>query len=141
MRFLIILVAIIASQTCAGAQCKAEKQVDAAVTQLKEALISGDRILLEAITSEQLHYGHSNGRLEDKPSFVEALASGRSDFERIEFSESSIVVKGKMATVRHNLQADIKDNGVPNSIKLHILTVWVKEKGQWKLLARQSVKI
>lgn len=127
--------------TLTSAQSKAEKQVAAAVIQLKDALISGDRKQLDAITSEQLHYGHSNGRLEDKTSFVESLASGRSDFISIDLTNQSIVVKGNTATVRHNLKADIQDNGVPNTIQLHILTVWVKEKGNWKLLARQSAKI
>lgn len=140
MRILIVLT-FFSITTLASAQSKAEKQVAAAVTQLKEALISGDRELLDAITSEQLHYGHSNGRLEDKTSFLEALVSGRSDFISIDLSDQSIVVKGKTATVRHNLKADIIDNGVPNTIQLHILTVWIKEKGKWKLLARQSAKI
>jgi ketosteroid isomerase-like protein len=140
MRILIVLT-FFSITTLASAQSKAEKQVAAAITQLKEALISGDRELLDAITSEQLHYGHSNGRLEDKTSFLEALVSGRSDFISIDLSDQSIVVKGKTATVRHNLKADILDNGVPNTIQLHILTVWIKEKGKWKLLARQSAKI
>lgn len=140
MRIFIVLT-FFGIATLASAQSKAEKQVAAAVIQLKDALISGDRKQLDAITSEQLHYGHSNGRLEDKTSFVESLATGRSDFIRIDLTNQSIVVKGNIATVRHNLKADIQDNGVPNTIQLHILTVWVKEKGNWKLLARQSAKI
>jgi hypothetical protein len=43
--------------------------------------------------------------------------------------------------VRHNLTAKTIDKGVPGNIKLHIMTVWVKEKKQWKLFARQATRL
>lgn len=112
-----------------------------AVDRLKEALVSGDQSALDAITSTQLSYGHSSGRIEGKEAFIEAIVSGKSDFVSIELSDQTITVKGKSAIVRHQLKASTLDNGLPGQVKLHILTVWVKEKGQWKLLARQSVKM
>lgn len=112
-----------------------------AVDRLKDAMISGDQSALDAITSALLSYGHSSGRIEDKKAFIEAIVSGKSDFVSIELSDQTIVVKGKSAIVRHQLKANTLDNGVPGQVNLHILTVWVKEKGQWKLLARQSVKM
>ncbi len=112
-----------------------------AVDLLKEAMVSGDRSALDAITSAQLSYGHSSGRIEDKGAFIEAIVSGKSDFVSIELSDQTIVVHGRSAIVRHQLKANTLDNGVPGQIKLHVLTVWIIEKGQWKLLARQSVKM
>jgi hypothetical protein len=43
--------------------------------------------------------------------------------------------------VRHVLEADTNDKGVPNQVKLHVMTVWEKKNGAYQLLARQAVKL
>lgn len=118
----------------------AEKDVAAAVDRLREAMVSGKRQALEAIASDKLSYGHSGGKIEDKKSFVEAIASGKSDFVAIVLSDQTITMDGDVALVRHTLSAETNDNHVPGRVKLHILLVWKKDKGSWKLLARQAVK-
>src|SRR5688572_6965788 len=84
-----------------NAQSKAEKQVAAAVESLKNAMISGNREQLQNIAADQLMYGHSGGKVEDKAAFVEAIASGKSDFVTIDLTEQTIKVSGKTAVVRH----------------------------------------
>lgn len=64
----------------ADAQTMPEKQVAAAVDKLTKAMIDGDQKELEQITSDKLTYGHSSGKIQDKAAFVEAIASGQSDF-------------------------------------------------------------
>jgi ketosteroid isomerase-like protein len=49
-------------------------------------------------------------------------------------------VKDKTAIVRHNMAAKTNDNGKPGEVHLHILLVWQKQHGNWKLVARQAVK-
>ena len=78
--------------------------------------------------------------MEDQTAFIEKLASGKSDFVTMDLSEQTITVSGDTALVRHTLNADIKDGGVPNTIKLGVLLVWQKQQGEWKLLARQAFK-
>jgi ketosteroid isomerase-like protein len=39
------------------------------------------------------------------------------------------------------LEAKTNDNGKPNDIKLLVLMVWQKQNKEWKLIARQAVKI
>ncbi len=123
------------------AQTKEEKQVAEAVEALKKALIDPTQANLEAIVAEQLSYGHSNGKIEDKKAFMEALLSGKSDFLSIELTDQKITVSKEVALVRHQLTAQIIDNGQNASIKLHVLLVWQKQKGKWKLLARQAVRV
>ncbi|TKC00974.1 nuclear transport factor 2 family protein [Pedobacter cryophilus] len=122
------------------AQTKDEK-VSAAVELLKQAMISGNQADLENIAATQLQYGHSSGKLEDKASFVKSIASGASDFVTIDLSEQTIKVTGKVAVVRHKLMAKTNDSGKPGEVKLGIMLVFAKEKGDWKLLARQAYKI
>jgi len=50
-------------------------------------------------------------------------------------------VHGKTAIVRHRLDADTNDAGKGTAqVHLKVMTVWVIEKGGWKLLGRQAVK-
>ena len=51
---------------CSFSQSKKEKQVAAAVENLRLAMISGERNALESIASDQLNYGHSGGKVETK---------------------------------------------------------------------------
>ncbi len=125
-----------------SAQSKVEKAVAAAVENLRQAMVSGDRNALSNIATEELSYGHSSGLLEDKAKFVEAIASGKSNFEKINLTEQTIKVVGKTAIVRHNLFAETNNAGsAPGTVKLSILTIWQKQGGKWKLLARQAVKL
>jgi ketosteroid isomerase-like protein len=141
MKKLHLLFLLLVLSLGAIAQSKDEKAVAAAVETLKKAMIDGDRAALNEIAAEKISYGHSSGKVENKTEFVEAIASGKSDFVTMNTSEQEVTVDGNVALVRHILNADIKDGGVANTIKLKILLVWHKEKGQWKLLARQAVKL
>lgn len=123
------------------AQSKEDAAVNAAVENLKKAMIDGDKAGLEKITSDKLSYGHSSGKIEDKAAFVDNIVTGKSDFVTIELTNQTVSVSGDAAVVRHTLSATTNDNGNPGSVKLNILLVFQKQKGQWKLLARQAVKV
>jgi ketosteroid isomerase-like protein len=110
------------------------------VEQLRLAMVDGDGKALRALSAPQLSYGHSSGNIEDQAAFVEKIASGKSDFVTMELTDQTISISGDVALVRHNLNADIKDGGVPNTIHLGVLLVWQKQAGDWKLLARQAFK-
>jgi ketosteroid isomerase-like protein len=137
-----LLIAFTIFSLSLSAQSKAQKAVSAAVENLRQAMVSGDRTALSNIAAEDLSYGHSSGKVENKAQFVEAIASGRSNFEKIDLTEQTIKVVGKTAIVRHNLFAETNNVGsAPGTVKLSILTIWQKQSGQWKLLARQAVKL
>jgi hypothetical protein len=123
------------------AQSKDEKAVAIQVEALRKAMVDADKTTLEKLTDAELTYGHSGGKLEDKAAFVSNIVSGHSDFVSIDLTDQTVVVSGNTAIVRHNFAAATNDNGKPGNVHLHILLVWVKEGGQWKLLARQAVKI
>ena len=50
-------------------------------------------------------------------------------------------VVGNTAWVRNIFSAITNDGGKPGEANLSVLMVWMKQKGQWKLLARQAVKV
>lgn len=120
---------------------KDQDAVSQAVEQLRVLMISPDKAKLEALAADQLSYGHSSGKIEDKAAFVEALVSGTSDFVSIELADQVVTVVDNTALVRHKLLGETLDKGKPGQVKLSVLLVWIKQKGGWKLLARQAVKI
>ncbi|HEV7348092.1 nuclear transport factor 2 family protein [Telluribacter sp.] len=126
----------------AHAQNNEEKAVAAAVEKLRTNMVTPDRKALDELTLPALSYGHSSALIEDKATFVESLVSGKYDFKTIDLSDQTIKVDGNTALVRHTLFANTHDAGKdPGTVKLHILTVWQKQAGGWKLLARQAVRI
>lgn len=114
--------------------------VDKKVAALRLAMIDADAKALKALSSPMLSYGHSGGHIENQAEFIEKIVSGKSDFVTMDLSEQTISISGDTALVRHILNADIKDGGVANTIKLGVLLVWQKQQGEWKLLARQAFK-
>ena len=138
--FIVFLITILLSYST-NAQSKDSIDVEAAVNQLKTAMISGVSEELNAIVSNKLSYGHSGGHVEGKKEFIEKIASGKSDFITIDLTEQTIQISGKTAIIRHTLNATTNDNGKPGTVKLKVLLVFQKEKGKWVMLARQAVKL
>jgi hypothetical protein len=123
----------------AGTQTGKEGAVAAAVEALRKAMIAGDRAALQQVAADELTYGHSSGRLENKAEFIEALASGKSGFTAIELSDQTVSVIDNVGLVRHVFVGTRKADG--DKMKLMILTVWLQRGEQWKLVARQAVKL
>jgi uncharacterized protein DUF4440 len=117
-----------------------EGAVSAQVEALRKAMIAGDKATLEKLSAAELSYGHSSGRLENKAEFIEALTSGKSGFSAIDLSDQTVNVVDKVALVRHVFNGTQRKVG-GDKVKLSILTVWMEQQGQWKLLARQAAKL
>ena len=116
-----------------------EAAVSAAVEALRKAMIAADKPALEKLATAQLSYGHSSGRVENKAEFIDAFVSGKSGFSTIELEGQTVNVVDNIALVRHVFNATHRKDG--NKAKLFILTVWLQQQDQWKLLARQATKL
>ena len=140
-KLILFAFSIIFFSSVSYAQTKDEKDVADAVAHLRNAMINADKNTLEGLVADKLSYGHSSGVIDDKKAFVEKLVSGASDFVTIDLSEQTITVSNKTAIVRHVLKASTNDGGKPGEVNLRVLLVWEKQKGGWKLLARQAVRV
>lgn len=122
---------------------QSEKEVETAVQNLRIAMLAEDATTLKSLTSENLTYGHSGGVIENQEEFVAVFASKKSDYQKWDVSDQTISMNGKdLAIVRQNVKAEIVSiaNSTTNKLDLGLLMVWVKEKGEWKLLARQAFR-
>ena len=141
MRKIYLLLLCVVMTNIVNGQSKAESKVASAVENLKQAMLSGNRSALNDIAANDLSYGHSSGKIENKTAFVESIASGKSDFVTLDLNDQTIKVSGKTALVRHKLSAQTNDNGKPGTVNLGVLLVFQKQKGAWKLLGRQAFKL
>ena len=141
MKQTIILITFTMMSLFATAQTKDEIKVAEQTEKLRLAMISGNKSNLESLLTDQLTYGHSGGKIEDKAAFVDAISTKKSDFKTIELSDQSVTVAGNTAIVRHVLKADTNDGGIPGKVNLGIVLVWEKQGDSWKLLARRAFKL
>ena len=124
-----------------GSSASAKQAVAAAAEKLRVAMIDPTPAALTALVADDLSYGHSGGRVDTKDSFIGDLIAGKSDFVTIAITDQTIKVVGNTAIVRHTLTADTNDSGKPGKVQIKILGVWQQQGGQWKLLARQAVRV
>jgi ketosteroid isomerase-like protein len=136
---LLISIVLFASPFYAVAQD--ESSVTSAVESFRIAMINADSSGLARILSPKLSYGHSSGLVESRGELLQKISSGVSDFVTMELSEQTVIVSGKTAIVRHTLKANINDNGKAAAINLKVILVWEKHNKNWRLLARQAVKV
>jgi len=136
-----IIAGFLLSVTLLLAQSPQEKEVATAVEALRGEMIDPTKGGLDTITADNLSYGHSSGKVDDKTAFVESLLTGKSDFTAIVLSEQTIKITDHTAIVRHVFKGETMSNGTPGVANINVILVWVKIKNQWKLLARQAVKI
>jgi ketosteroid isomerase-like protein len=116
-------------------------KVAAVVERLNNALVAADSATLVAITSEDLTYGHSSGKVEGKNAFIDAVLNGPFKFQSISTADQTVTFTKRTAIVRHTFTGKATSNGAPADVKLSVLQVWQKQGRNWKLLARQAVKL
>ena len=123
------------------AQSKDEKEVADRMETLKKELVTPDSATLVGLAADELSYCHSTGLLEDKAAFVNDLLNGKTRLTTVTFSGQTIKIAGNAAIVRNHLTGETSHNNVVSKIDIIVLWVWQKQKGEWKLLARQAAKI
>lgn len=128
----------VAAALPANAQTADDRAVAHAVEALTRAMLAPDRAALEALVQDQLSYGHSAGRIENKAQFVSNLVGRNNPFGEINISDQTIDVVGTSAIVRHNFTGNTTGGGRVTPVRIGILQVWTKTGDNWRLLARQA---
>jgi hypothetical protein len=122
-------------------QSKAEQAVATAVIALHSNIVNPERKALDMLVSNELSYGHSAGKVENKEQFIDFLFNGPFKFTSITTADQTIKVTGKNAIVRHIFIGKATNAGVPTDVRIGNLTIWRKEGGSWRLLARQAFRL
>ena len=120
-----------------------EQQVLQRVKQLNDAIfIAKDSVALEGLLADKVSYGHSTGKIENRQEMIHGAISNTGSYSNLAMEELTVFFENKTAIVRHVLKATAIDkDGKLSPLHIAILQVWVKQKKQWKLTARQAVKL
>jgi hypothetical protein len=132
-------VVIMGRLSSAVAQPADEAAVKAAVEAFRKAMLGNDRAQLEALTAEQLSYGHSGGKVQNKAEFIDGAVKSR--WKSISVSDETTNIVGSNAISRFIFTGENESDGKINAVKIGVLMVWLKQDGHWRLLARQAVKV
>ena len=108
---------------------------------LNQALIESNDNQLVLLLNEDLSFGHSNGWVENKEELIRNNQSKYLVYEKISMDSKSVKSSDNTIVLRFQSITDAILNGKRISLKLHVCQVWIKTKGKWKLLVRQSTQI
>ena len=137
----VMALALLGAAHVVVAQSSDEAALGQAVEAFRNAMLKADRSQFEALCADQLSYGHSAGRVENKAQFIDAATSGRSRWKFITLSDQTNQIVGTNAIVRHILTGETERDGKTNPVKIGVLMVWHKQDGNWKLLGRQAYRL
>ena len=142
LRFL-AFVALLAV-TARAADDKIIAAVRAADDERLAAAKAADRAKLEAILSDDLHYVHSSGKIDNKTSYLQGIATSANRYEDFEFKERTfmpaapgfVLMYGRVLVHMGNTKT-----GAKTTNDINYLAVWREEKGKWRFLAWQSARL
>jgi hypothetical protein len=124
-----------------GAEAANEAGVTESVEILRKGLLEADRTKLAQVTSAQISYGHSDGRVETKEQFIHAVMTRPQVVKSLAFPELKVAVVGDAAIARHISLAESERDGKATTTRIGALQIWQKQNGAWKLLARQGFRL
>jgi ketosteroid isomerase-like protein len=124
----------------AAASVANDKDVAVAVDHLTKAMLHKDIPQLQALTANNLTYGHSSGKIQNKQEFIADIETGRSGFKTLEMQKQTITLNGDTALVRNHFSAQAVNSGVEVPTEIENFQVWQKQKGKWLLIGRQAYK-
>jgi ketosteroid isomerase-like protein len=124
----------------AAAPSSVEKDIADAVDHLTQAMLNKNIPQLQALTAENLTYGHSSGKIQDKKEFIADIETGKSAFKTLEMQNQTITVSGDVALVRHHFSAQAIKGTEIVPTEIENFQIWQKQDGKWLLVGRQAFR-
>ncbi|CAI8712192.1 MULTISPECIES: nuclear transport factor 2 family protein [Pseudomonas] len=136
-RLLLVLACLFSGYVAAA---PAEQDVAQAVDHLTQAMLHKDIAELNALTADNLTYGHSSGKIQDKKAFIADIETGKSAFKTLEMQNQTITLSGDTALVRHHFSAQALKGTEVVPTEIENFQIWQKQSGKWLLVGRQAYK-
>lgn len=117
-----------------------EGDVATAVDKLTQAMWHKDIAQLDALTADNLTYGHSSGNIQDKKAFIADIETGKSAFNEMKMLNQKITLSGDVALVRNHFSAQAVNSGKVVPTEIENFQIWQKQNGHWLLIGRQAFR-
>lgn len=143
MKQVVFIICFLITAFTGFSQSKAEKALIERTYLLSHTVFgSKDSLTLEDLFAKKATYGHSGGKIETREEAITAISKGRSVYTDTAVSNINIIINDDVAVVRHLFKAkETKADGTVTPLNLSMMMVWVKQKGKWRLMGRQAVKL
>jgi ketosteroid isomerase-like protein len=109
--------------------------------QWEQALTNGNASLLNNLYDDTLVYTHSNGKVDSKASYIDAIKSGATKYESMKRDDIKVSVYGETAVVTCHWEVHISSKGNKIDMNARYLHVYVRHKDGWRLVAHESTRI
>jgi len=142
MKYLVIIFSSLFITSVAFAQKDADVVRQRAEALHRAVFVNKDSLSLEELFAKEVTYGHSGGKVQNRKEAIDGISHNKSTYSNPVISDITVTVNGNTAVSRQLFTAvERTKDGKEEPLKLHIILVWVKEKKEWKLIARQAVKV
>ena len=119
----------------------AEQQIAALADQFTQAFGKADTVFMEKYFADEFTGVHSDGNLSTKAQEINNVKSGTLKWASVDLHERKIHVYGETAVVVGLASSTGSVGGKPYSGDYRTTQVWVKHKGNWKIVAFQSTRV
>jgi ketosteroid isomerase-like protein len=128
-------------QAAKGSGVSVEQEIRALEALRIEAILKGDTSFFEKYCADDYMAIRGDGKLSTKAQEIENFKAGTTKYESIDEHELKIRIYGDtaVANARSSIKATI--NGWPYSGDVRNTRVWVKQKGNWKLVTFHATRI
>ncbi|HZE89242.1 MAG TPA: nuclear transport factor 2 family protein, partial [Verrucomicrobiae bacterium] len=119
----------------------AAPSTDEAILKLEDqriqAMLAGDVATLDRVLAPELTYGHSNGKMDTKASFLAQIRSGDLRYKALRRQDVRVQVIDSTAIVTGQAALDVRTAAGDVSIPIRFTDVWVRRGDHWEMVAWQ----
>jgi ketosteroid isomerase-like protein len=119
----------------------ATEAVLAAQDRRMAATVAADVATLAALMTDDLSYTHSNGIVETKAEFLEALRTGKHVYRSITPDARRVRVYGDVAVVSGPCRITVVPGGTPTEIGLYFTELYFQQNGHWLMALWHSTRL
>jgi ketosteroid isomerase-like protein len=143
MKLLYLIPCFVLATLTAFGQSKKQRAVTERTYLLSHTVFgTKDSLTLEDLFAKQASYGHSGGKVETREEAIRNISRNKSVYTDTSVSDIKVIFEDDVAIVRYGFKAkENKADGTVTPLNFTMMLVWIKEKGKWRLMGRQAVKL
>ncbi len=116
-------------------------EVEAAEDQRWAAQLAADTGALSELLADELSYTHSNGLVDTKASFLDAIANKVFDYRSADRSDVNLNVIGDTAVIAGRVAMLVVAGSREVNLDSRYSAVWARRDGRWQFVCWQSTPI
>jgi hypothetical protein len=138
-----LLLFLLVVSTSVFAQSRKERELVERTYLLSHTVFgTKDSLTLEDLFAKKATYGHSGGLIQTREEAIRGISHNTSSYADTAVSNIKWIIEDDAAIVRYLFRATEKAaDGKLTNLNFTMMLVWIREKGKWRLMGRQAVKI